>query len=362
MKLHRLAVATLLATSAVAAHAEFTVSPMVGFHVYDSDTINDHSNNEALRNRQEGSVALGYRPIPSVGLELRYGLGHTSATNVGVGGANDVQRQTGTLDAYYRFNTDGKFQPYLLIGGGIDHTKFRSISGQPANAFDGSERHTVANAAVGAFYQLNRYLALRGEVREVEDLQSSLHDGIVSLGVVLGTGAKEKHAVAPVVLPPVAVDGDDDGDGVPNSRDKCPGTPRNVVVDANGCSKVLTETVTKELHVLFDTNKSVVKPAYNAEIEGVAKLLKEYPTATVEIQGHTDSTGPAKLNEKLSQARATAVADVLSKTYGIDASRITAKGYGPSMPVADNKTSAGRAKNRRVVAVAAGEVKVTVKK
>lgn len=367
MKLHRLAVATLLATSAVAAHAEFTVSPMIGYHVYDSETLNNfpklNNPNAELRNREEGSIAIGYRVIPSVGLELRYGLGSTSATAVGAGGNNDVQRQAATLDTYYRFNTAGKFQPYVLVGGGIEHTKFRSVSGGPV--IDDSQRHTIANYAVGAFYQINKYLALRGELRGVEDLQDSRHDGIASLGVTLGTGTKDKAVVAPAVLAPVAiapVDGDDDGDGVPNSRDKCPGTPRNVVVDANGCSKMLTETVTKELHVLFDTDKTVVKPAYHAEIEGVAKLLKEYPTATVEIQGHTDSTGSAKHNEKLSEARAAAVADILSKTYGIDASRITAKGYGAAMPVADNKTADGRKKNRRVMAVAAGEVKVTVKK
>ena len=179
-------------------------------------------------------------------------------------------------------------------------------------------------------------------------------------------GGSKAVAAAPAVLAPVApvpvADGDDDKDGVANSLDKCPGTPTTVVVDANGCPKMLTETVAKEIRVLFDTNKSIVKPAFNAEIEAVAKLMKEYPTAKVEVQGHTDSRGSAQLNDQLSQDRANAVADVLTKTYGIAADRVSAKGYGASQPVADNKTVEGQTKNRRVVAVAQGEVKVIIKK
>ena len=157
-------------------------------------------------------------------------------------------------------------------------------------------------------------------------------------------------------------DGDDDKDGVANSADKCPGTPTNVVVTADGCTKELVETVSREMRVLFDTDKSVVKPEFHDEIEGIAKLLKEYPAATVEIQGHTDSRGTASYNDALSQRRADAIANVLTKTYGLSADRISSKGYGAAQPVADNKTAEGRAKNRRSVAVAQGEVKVTVKK
>ncbi|HAI84537.1 MAG TPA: OmpA family protein, partial [Chitinophagaceae bacterium] len=66
-----------------------------------------------------------------------------------------------------------------------------------------------------------------------------------------------------------------------------------------------------------------------------------------DIEGHTDNSGKAALNMKLSQARAEAVKAFITKK-GIDASRLTANGYGDTMPVADNKTSAGKAKNRRV--------------
>lgn len=357
MKLHRLAVATFLATAALAAHAEFTISPMVGQRFFDNAAYDVPGN---FRDSAEFSLAAGYRVNPNVGLELRYGQANTLARGAAAAGA-DIRHEMATLDTYYRFNVANKLQPYVLIGGGLSRAT-------PDNA--GYIENTVANAAVGAFYQLTNAVALRGEVRGVENLQASTHDAIASVGLTFGFGGAKAAAPAPAKLAPVVAPvapvvvapADDDKDGVVNGADKCPGTPTNVVVDATGCPKVLTEKVTKELRVQFDTNKAVVKPAYNAEIEGVAKLLKEYPTAKVEIQGHTDSRGSATLNDKLSQARADAVAGVLVKTFGIDAARVSAKGYGASQPVADNKTAEGQAKNRRVVAVAEGEVKVTVKK
>ncbi|PRD38400.1 UNVERIFIED_CONTAM: oprF [Trichonephila clavipes] len=365
MKLHRLAVATMMATAAMAAHAEITVSPTITYHVFDNEfngMNNGASDNIDLNDRQGGALALGYRVTPNVGLELRYGLTNTDTRRNSIAGSGvGVRYEAATIDTYYRFNAENKLQPYVLVGGGLARGTFKA-----GGAGIPHEEYTIANVALGAFYQLADNFALRAEVRGVENLQASDHDGVASVGVVYSFGGKKAEAVAPAVVAPAVVapvvDGDDDKDGVPNSKDKCPGTPTNVVVDATGCPKVLTETVTKELRVLFDFDKAVVKPAYYAEIEGVAKLLKEYPSATVEVQGHTDSRGRAEYNQKLSERRAQAIVDTLVKQYGIDASRISAKGYGASQPVADNKTAEGRAQNRRSVAVAEGQVKVTVKK
>jgi len=347
MKLHRLAMATLLATSAMAAHAEITVSSMVGYHMYDNEL--------SVKDPAHGSLALGYRVTPNVGMELRYGR---DTTETMTGAVADVRSETATLDSYYRFNANGSLQPYVLIGGGLNR-----LTGPNPN---GQMQHTVVNAAIGAFYQLTDNFALRGELRAIEDMQQSWHDGIASVGATFSFGGSKKAAPAAAAVAPapaaVVTDGDDDRDGVANSKDRCPGTPATLVVDGNGCPKVLTETVNKEIRVLFDTNKSIVKPEYNGDIEAIAKMLKDYPTAKVEIQGHTDSRGDADLNGKLSQDRADAVASVLVKNFGIAADRVTAKGYGSSQPVADNKTAEGQAKNRRVIANAAGEVKVSVKK
>lgn len=339
MKKIKLLAASVLVASAFAAHAEITISPMVGYHVFDSEMgVSDHT---------EGSFALGYRVNANVGTELRYAQSNPSIDGVDA----DLRYEAATLDVYYRFNPTQKLQPYGLIGAGL----VRGTAG-------GVEEHTAANAAVGAFYQLTRRFSLRGELRGVHDLQESRTDGVASLGVLYAF-LPAKAMVAPVAVAPVALPpADDDQDTVLNPVDRCPNTPTNVVVDADGCPRMKTETITRELRVLFDTNKAVVKPKYLSEVEAVAKLLQEFPTATAEVQGHTDSVGSAKYNEKLSNARAKAVAELLVKKFGIAAERVTSKGYGLTQPASDNATAEGRSKNRRTVGVAQGEFKVVLTK
>ena len=97
----------------------------------------------------------------------------------------------------------------------------------------------------------------------------------------------------------------------------------------------------------FDFNKSTLTPAGRAKVADAAKTLKDNPTIHVEVGGHTDSIGSDAYNQKLSERRAKTVADELTKD-GISSSRLTVRGYGERKPVADNKTEAGRARNRRV--------------
>ncbi|ABB30585.1 OmpA/MotB domain protein [Geobacter metallireducens RCH3] len=139
---------------------------------------------------------------------------------------------------------------------------------------------------------------------------------------------------------------DTDGDGVPDYLDKCPDTPKNAAVDKNGCP----EKVCITLKVEFDFDKANIKPEFRDEIKRVADFLKEYPDATAVIEGHTDSKGTVKYNQKLSERRAKAVMKNLVDEFGISAKRLSAKGYGETKPVADNATEEGRQKNRRVVA------------
>lgn len=114
---------------------------------------------------------------------------------------------------------------------------------------------------------------------------------------------------------------------------------------------VLAEKVTIELEVLFETDKSVVRPEYYSKISEVASFMSQYQNTIVTIEGHTDSRASEYYNQALSQRRVDAVKEVLITQFGIDPERLNAIGYGESQPRATNDTAAGRQLNRRVVAV-----------
>jgi len=102
------------------------------------------------------------------------------------------------------------------------------------------------------------------------------------------------------------------------------------------------------LEIQFDTAKADIKPRYHNELKKVGDFLKENPGAKGVIEGHTDNVGSLKMNMDLSQRRAESVRAYIIKNFGIAPERISAKGYGPTKPVADNKTTAGKQKNRRI--------------
>lgn len=119
-------------------------------------------------------------------------------------------------------------------------------------------------------------------------------------------------------------------------------TPATKSATPKSVPKLATRTI------LFDFDKSDIKPAYNNTLNEVVKYLQTNPTAKISIVGHTDNVGTPTYNMTLSQDRANAVKNyIVSK--GIAASRMTVSAKGESQPVASNATEAGRAKNRRVV-------------
>lgn len=99
-------------------------------------------------------------------------------------------------------------------------------------------------------------------------------------------------------------------------------------------------------NIFFDTGKSTLRKESNTELDRLVKLMKDVPSLKIEISGHTDNTGSASLNNSLSQDRAQAVVTYLT-SKGVAASRMTAKGYGSTKPIASNDTSSGRQENRR---------------
>jgi len=145
---------------------------------------------------------------------------------------------------------------------------------------------------------------------------------------------------------------DADGDGVDDNLDKCPNEPGSSA--SQGCPRLryrgleLTPSAVRLLEpVLFDDGAATIRSVSHAVLDSVVELLREHPSITLEVQGHTDSQGADAANMKLSQARAEAVVRYLVD-HGIQGSRLTAKGYGETRPMESNRTSQGRAINRRI--------------
>jgi len=162
-----------------------------------------------------------------------------------------------------------------------------------------------------------------------------------------------------------AQDGDEDGDGVFDRRDRCPGTPAGTSVGHNGCplpqypASVATEPVMEtpvqnEVIVLSDLG-NVLFAFDSADLTADAqRLLADVSTrltgaslVAVKVVGHTDSVGSDAYNQGLSERRARSVADFLI-AQGVPADKLSTEGRGESQPVADNGSDTGRAQNRRV--------------
>ncbi len=142
---------------------------------------------------------------------------------------------------------------------------------------------------------------------------------------------------------------DSDGDGVLDGLDRCPASPAGRPVDAVGCPVLFAEKATSVVleGVTFATGSANLTDPAKVILGRVAESLVGNPDIKVEVGGHTDNTGNPATNLRLSQARAESVRQYLIE-HGVAAERVTAKGYGSTVPVADNRTAAGRAANRRV--------------
>ncbi len=148
-------------------------------------------------------------------------------------------------------------------------------------------------------------------------------------------------------------DVDNDKDGIPDGTDKCPAEPetKNGFEDEDGCADVVPVQVQQFTGTIegikFKKKSAEILKSSNAVLDAAAKVLTDYPTIRLEIQGHTSTEGSDEFNMTLSQQRADAVrAYLVSK--GIDPARLEAKGYGETQLVADDSTEEGKSKNRRV--------------
>ncbi|WP_343595329.1 outer membrane protein Omp38 [Acinetobacter sp.] len=340
MKLSRIALATVLAASPFVANAGVTVTPLLlGYTFQDTQHNNgrDHLSTgpAEMQNDLAVGAALGVELTPWLGFETEY-MQVKGDVDRTVSGAQYKQQQINgnfyvTSDLITK-NYDSKIKPYVLLGAG--HYKYK-FDGATPDQFGRTgrgltEQGTLGNVGLGAFWRLNDALSLRTEARATYNIDEQFwnYTALAGLNVVIGGHLKP---AAPVV-------------------DVQPVAPAPV----QAAPQELTEDLNMELRVFFDTNKSNIKPQYKPEIAKVAEKLAEYPNATARIEGHTDNTGPRKLNERLSLARANSVKSALVNEYNVDASRLSTQGFAWDQPIADNNTKEGRAMNRRVFATITG--------
>lgn len=136
---------------------------------------------------------------------------------------------------------------------------------------------------------------------------------------------------------------DNDGDGVPDYLDQCPETPLGNVVDTNGCSLALVKL--QGIHFKFDS--AALTSEAKSILDRSLSAIRSNASQSIQVEGHTDSTGSDSYNLDLSQRRAQSVVDYLVSN-GVNSSRLNARGFGENSPITSNDTSANRAQNRRV--------------
>ena len=384
--------AATLATPALAERQEtIYINPFAGFQLFDDK--------RDLSETGTFGVGLEYRFRPHWSVEALYSRADADRKYVPGQSEFDEVRVDGT---YYFAGPDEVWNPYVSLGAG--YADFGSDSSGVRTAGSNHDE-TRVNVGTGFRYNVSDAVSLRGDLREFHGIDESTFDTQVSLGISYAFTRTVAQA-APAPTRPA----DADGDGVPDSQDRCPGTPSGATVDNSGCEpdsdrdgvadsrdqcpdtprgaevnsrgceldsdndgvvnsqdqcpntaagadvdaagcEGVTETIqTFTIQVNFPTNSSVIGNAYDDEIRRVADFMRENPETVVEIAGHSDSRGDANYNQFLSQRRAEAVAGRLTGPLGVDPSRVNAVGYGEAQPVASNNTAGCRAANRRVEA------------
>jgi OOP family OmpA-OmpF porin len=330
----------LAATLLSASNYNYELTPVVGKVITEGNLgINDHT---------VYGAEMQFNNLETV-LKPELSVLYSNADFENNAGSSDIYRVA--LNGVYEYAMDSKITPFTKIGLGYEYLK--------KHTFD-NQNSAFADAGAGVKIPLMDQLALKLEALYMLKFNNFSWDSNLALlaGLNFAFGEKAQPAVpaavvavaAPVVAAvaapapkPVVIAApiDSDGDGVFDSQDKCPDTPKGFKVDVDGCPLKAT------LHLNFATDSNKVDAEGTAKVAAFASFLKDSTAYKANIVGHTDSTASDKYNQKLSEKRAEMVKTMLIQD-GVATDRLTSEGMGEKMPVASNKTKAGRAENRRI--------------
>ncbi len=307
-----LLLAALTGAEAGVTAESFSVSPYLGGFSF--------LGREHLETRPVYGVRAGYNFTRHFGVEAVSAFVRTE----GEGGGGDVDVLNNHLDLLYHFMPDGPLVPYVAAGYGW---QWREYPG------DRDVTRPVFNYGAGLKYFLTEGMALRGDFRHLimKRDDQTFHNLEYSVGVDFLFGQNKPAASAAQQAPPAEEAPIEAGP----SAEPAPGHFKYCIT----------------LKGEFDIDRATIRPEYRDEIAKVGEFMKKHPTTTAIIEGHTDNVGDAQYNLGLSKRRAEAVVKYLEENYGIDGSRLEAKGYGMSRPVADNSSNEGRQRNRRIEAI-----------
>ena len=275
-------------------------------------------------------------------------LGETSFTSTTTFGntAGAIMKYRGvSLDLITQVPFTERFSAYTRLGVAYMEAKTDHTGNRNAGRGDQTEKGAAPKVGLGLEYKFTEALAMRAEYERTrldDNIRRKANVDLMSLGLVYKLG---RPAAAPVVYTPPPA---------PEPVVEAAPAPAPMPAPAPAPAPVPTsEKVSFAAEALFDFDKSVVKPEGKAALDDLLNKLQGMNTEVMVTVGHTDSVGSDKYNQKLSMRRAEAVkAYIVSK--GVDASRVYTEGKGESQPIADNKTAAGRAKNRRVTVEVVG--------
>lgn len=215
---------------------------------------------------------------------------------------------------------------------------------------------SMSTSEAQAILQHAGYLAPGGYTQgEADDATVAAVQSFQHAHTLLPTGTINYETMTQLLSHSYGMDADDDG--VADSLDTCPLTPRYASVDSNGCPDNAWSAAqfdgkndkqpTYLKGVRFDTDTARLTSDSHDVLDRVARSLKSSPEVRVAISGYADSRNTDAHNLRLSQERAEAVCEYLAG-QGVDGSRLVAQGYGETDAIGDNGTASGRAMNRRV--------------